>query len=43
MIHWLRPNANGGAACGAGELVDVDADPDFVTCSSCLELAKGRG
>lgn len=41
VIHWLRPNANGGAACGAGGLIDLDFDPEFVTCSACLELAKG--
>lgn len=42
VVHWLRPNANGGAACGAGDLVELDVDPAFVTCSRCLEIAKAE-
>lgn len=40
MIHWLRPNENGAAACGAGDLVDLDRDPNFVTCPACLAFVK---
>lgn len=40
VIHWLRPNENGAAACGAGDLVDLDRDPNFVTCPACIKLAE---
>lgn len=43
VVHWLQPNANGSAACGAGDLVELDRDPAFVTCGPCLSIAKASG
>lgn len=43
VVHWLQPNANGSAACGAGDLVELDRDPAFVTCGPCLAIAKASG